>query len=140
MKKRRIFWYNLFLSFIISGLILAGCAEDEPTPTAQPEPTAVVEEPPPAEPEPTEAPAETEEPPPAEPEEPAVAFENLHVPSPEWQDQIIYFLMTDRFADGDPDNNDMGAGEYDPADFSPAGKQPMVGPASAVWRLPWLLG
>lgn len=39
----------------------------------------------------------------------------LHVPSPQWQDQIIYFLMTDRFADGDPSNNDQGAGEYDPS-------------------------
>ena len=32
-----------------------------------------------------------------------------------WEDQIIYFLMIDRFADGDPSNNDQGAGEYDPA-------------------------
>ena len=39
----------------------------------------------------------------------------LHVPSPDWRDQIIYFLMTDRFNDGDPSNNDQGAGEYDPA-------------------------
>jgi glycosidase len=38
----------------------------------------------------------------------------LHVPSPDWRDQIIYFVMTDRFADGDPRNNDQGAGEYDP--------------------------
>lgn len=38
----------------------------------------------------------------------------LHVPSPDWRDQIIYFVMVDRFADGDPDNNDQGAGEYDP--------------------------
>jgi glycosidase len=39
----------------------------------------------------------------------------LHVPSPDWRDQVIYFVMTDRFADGDPRNNDLGAGEYDPA-------------------------
>ena len=38
-----------------------------------------------------------------------------HVPSPDWRDQIIYFVMTDRFADGNPRNNDQGAGEYDPA-------------------------
>jgi glycosidase len=38
----------------------------------------------------------------------------LHVPSPDWRDQIIYFVMTDRFADGDARNNDQGAGEYDP--------------------------
>jgi hypothetical protein len=36
----------------------------------------------------------------------------LHVPSPDWRDQIIYFVLTDRFADGDPSNNDQGAGEY----------------------------
>jgi glycosidase len=39
----------------------------------------------------------------------------LHVPSPEWQDQIIYFLMIDRFADGDSSNNDQGAGVFDPS-------------------------
>jgi glycosidase len=39
----------------------------------------------------------------------------LHVPSPEWQDQIIYFLMIDRFADGEPNNNEQGAGVYDPS-------------------------
>jgi glycosidase len=36
----------------------------------------------------------------------------LHVPSPDWRDQVIYFVMTDRFADGNPGNNDQGAGEY----------------------------
>lgn len=41
----------------------------------------------------------------------------LHVPSPEWQDQIIYFLMIDRFNDGDTTNNNQGMNEYDPADF-----------------------
>ncbi len=40
----------------------------------------------------------------------------LHVPSPDWRDQVIYFLMIDRFDDGDPSNNDQDAGEYDPAD------------------------
>ncbi|MGJ8679306.1 alpha-amylase family glycosyl hydrolase [Paraglaciecola sp.] len=39
----------------------------------------------------------------------------LHVPSPDWRDQIVYFLMIDRFADGDPTNNDQGANVYDPA-------------------------
>ncbi len=43
-------------------------------------------------------------------------YDNLHVPSPNWQDQIIYFIMTDRFNDGDPSNNDQGFGEYDPTD------------------------
>ncbi|HEX4858717.1 MAG TPA: alpha-amylase family glycosyl hydrolase, partial [Usitatibacteraceae bacterium] len=36
----------------------------------------------------------------------------LHVPSPDWRDQVIYFLMTDRFDDGEPGNNDQGAGEF----------------------------
>jgi len=40
----------------------------------------------------------------------------LHVPSPDWRDQIIYFAMIDRFDDGDPGNNDQAAGEFDPAD------------------------
>jgi glycosidase len=38
----------------------------------------------------------------------------LHVPSPDWRDQILYFVLTDRFDDGDPSNNDQGAGEYQP--------------------------
>ncbi|MCF8346723.1 MAG: hypothetical protein K9G38_05885 [Bacteroidales bacterium] len=42
--------------------------------------------------------------------------ECLHVPSPEWQDQVIYFLMIDRFMDGDTTNNDQGAGEYKKGD------------------------
>ncbi len=39
---------------------------------------------------------------------------NLHVPSPDWREQIIYFLMIDRFNDGDSSNNDQGSGEYNP--------------------------
>ena len=34
------------------------------------------------------------------------------MPSPDWRDQVIYFVVTDRFADGDPRNNDFGAGEF----------------------------
>lgn len=34
--------------------------------------------------------------------------------STDWRDQIIYFLMIDRFDDADPANNDQGLGEYDP--------------------------
>ena len=44
----------------------------------------------------------------------AVPTLKLHVPSPDWRDQVIYFVMTDRFADGNPRNNDQGAGEFDP--------------------------
>jgi glycosidase len=40
----------------------------------------------------------------------------LHVPSPDWRDQVLYFVMTDRFADGDPSNNDQGAGEFKAGD------------------------
>lgn len=39
----------------------------------------------------------------------------LHVPSPDWRDQVIYFVLTDRFDDGDPGNNNQGAGEFNPA-------------------------
>ena len=46
---------------------------------------------------------------------PAVELK-LHVPSPDWREQIVYFVLLDRFADGDPANNDQGAGEYDPGD------------------------
>ncbi len=42
----------------------------------------------------------------------------LHVVSPDWRDQVIYFAVTDRFADGDPRNNDQGAGEYAPGQRS----------------------
>lgn len=39
----------------------------------------------------------------------------LHVPSPDWREQIVYMLFIDRFNDGDPTNNDQGYGEYNPA-------------------------
>jgi glycosidase len=39
----------------------------------------------------------------------------LHVPSPAWQDQVVYFVMTDRFANGDKTNDDQGKGEFDPS-------------------------
>lgn len=53
----------------------------------------------------------TPPPPPCSPGGPLL----INVPSPDWRDQIIYFAFTDRFADGDPANNDQGAGEYDPS-------------------------
>ena len=31
--------------------------------------------------------------------------------SPDWRDQIVFFALTDRFADGNPANIDQGAGE-----------------------------
>lgn len=34
------------------------------------------------------------------------------MPSPDWRDQVIYFLMTDRFCDGDKSNDNQGVGEY----------------------------
>lgn len=48
-------------------------------------------------------------------EPPAPEVIGSHVPSPDWRDQIIYFLMIDRFNDGDNANNDQGTGEYDPS-------------------------
>jgi len=42
----------------------------------------------------------------------------LHVPSPDWRDQVIYFAMIDRFDDAQPDNNDQGVDEYGPTDPS----------------------
>lgn len=34
----------------------------------------------------------------------------------DWRDQVIYFAMIDRFDNGDPGNDDQGAGEFDPDD------------------------
>ncbi|WP_395787277.1 alpha-amylase family glycosyl hydrolase [Aquimonas sp.] len=47
---------------------------------------------------------------------PADATTAQHIASPDWRDQVIYFALIDRFDDGDPGNNDQGAGEFDPAD------------------------
>ena len=33
-----------------------------------------------------------------------------------WQDAVIYFILIDRFANGDKSNDDFGQGEYDPTD------------------------
>ncbi|HAH05606.1 MAG TPA: alpha-amylase [Elusimicrobia bacterium] len=32
----------------------------------------------------------------------------------DWRDEVVYFLMTDRFADGDVKNDDLGFKEFDP--------------------------
>ena len=46
-----------------------------------------------------------------------VAMASAPTPTPvDWRDQVLYFAMIDRFDDGDPANNDQGAGVYDPAD------------------------
>ena len=47
---------------------------------------------------------------------PATGTGPRDVPSPDWRDQVVYFLMIDRFANGDRSNDDQGAGEADPAD------------------------
>ena len=31
-----------------------------------------------------------------------------------WEEQVVYFVMTDRFANGDPTNDDQKRGEFDP--------------------------
>lgn len=38
----------------------------------------------------------------------------VHVASPKWEEQVIYFVLTDRFANGDVSNDDQHAGEFDP--------------------------
>ncbi|HVP60359.1 MAG TPA: alpha-amylase family glycosyl hydrolase [Myxococcaceae bacterium] len=40
----------------------------------------------------------------------------LHVPSPTWEEQVVYFVMTDRFNNGDKSNDNQGKGEFDPTD------------------------
>ena len=41
-----------------------------------------------------------------------------YTPSPsDWSREIIYFVVTDRFVDGDKSNNDFGQGEYLPGDM-----------------------
>lgn len=42
------------------------------------------------------------------------ATNDLHVASPDWSEQIIYFILTDRFYDGNPANSNQKKGEYDP--------------------------
>lgn len=47
---------------------------------------------------------------------PAPAAEGpLHRPSPDWRDQVLYFVLTDRFDNGNPRNDDQGVGEFDPS-------------------------
>lgn len=40
----------------------------------------------------------------------------IHVASPDWREQIIYFIMIDRFNDGNSNNNNQGMNEYNPKD------------------------
>jgi glycosidase len=49
------------------------------------------------------------------PEQPPPVAAATKLASPDWRDQVIYFLMIDRFDDGDPGNNDQGSGEFDPS-------------------------
>jgi glycosidase len=48
------------------------------------------------------------------PVKPAEVKKYLQVPSPDWRDQVIYMVMTDRFFDGNPANSDQKKGEFDP--------------------------
>jgi glycosidase len=61
----------------------------------------------------------------------------LHLPSPDWRDQVIYFVVTDRFADGDPSNNDQGAGEFKAGDRSRYNGGDLAG---LVQQLPYVRG
>ena len=40
----------------------------------------------------------------------------LHVASPVWEEQVVYFVMTDRFANGDTSNDNQNRSEFDPTD------------------------
>jgi glycosidase len=77
----------------------------------------------------------------------AKEHELLHVPSPDWREQIIYFVMIDRFNDGNSSNNNQGAGEYDPSQNSKYSGGDLLGlenkisyiknlGATAVWITP----
>ena len=61
----------------------------------------------------------------------------LHVPSPDWRDQIVYFVVTDRFADGDPGNNDQGADEFKAGDGTRYNGGDLAGLRA---RLPYIRG
>ena len=61
----------------------------------------------------------------------------LHVPSPDWRDQIVYFALTDRFADGNPANNDQGAGEFKAGDGTRYNGGDLAG---LTQRLPYIRG
>lgn len=61
----------------------------------------------------------------------------LHVPSPDWRDAVIYFVVTDRFADGDAANNDQGRGEFKPGDNSRYNGGDFKG---LIERLPYIRG
>lgn len=37
---------------------------------------------------------------------------SVHSAEPQWEDQVIYMLMLDRFANGDPSNDNFNEGEY----------------------------
>lgn len=73
--------------------------------------------------------------------------EQLHVPSPDWREQIIYFVMIDRFNDGNSSNNNQGVGEFDSTQNSKYSGGDLIGlenkisyiknlGATAVWITP----
>lgn len=73
----------------------------------------------------------------------------LHRPSPDWRDQVLYFVLTDRFDNGEPRNDDQGAGEFDPTRADRysggdlAGVQRRLGylqglGVTGLWLTPWV--
>ena len=89
-------------------------------------------------------------PPAADPCAPGSGERLLHVPSPDWRDQVVYMIFTDRFHDGDPANNDMGEGEFDansPGHFNGGDFQGMIDKIpylqelgiTAIWQTPPVL-
>jgi glycosidase len=73
----------------------------------------------------------------AAPASAAPAGLKLHVPSPDWRDQIVYFVLTDRFADGNPANNNQGAGEFKAGDNTRYNGGDLAG---LTQRLPYIRG
>jgi glycosidase len=55
------------------------------------------------------------QPAPIVPVKPAEVSQFLQAPSPDWRDQVVYMVMTDRFFDGNPGNSDQKKGEFDPS-------------------------
>src|SRR5699024_7255849 len=51
---------------------------------------------------------------------PILAREKTH-DDRDWDEAVIYFMVTDRFADGDPENNDPYGINYDEIDDNPRG-------------------
>jgi len=71
------------------------------------------------------------------PDRPKPFREKMHASPADWRDQSVYFVMTDRFCDGDPSNNRAGHHGYDPSNAMAAHGGDFRGVAS---RLDYIKG